>query len=455
MLRAISSKSRIATCGERTATRFAMYKLVTAVYLSLSATSLSAADQATAQSDKPTDVAGKVSTGQNKPMAGIDVELWKLDTTKFKRLANKVRVARTDSQGRFQLGRIPKPKVISTSFHVVVARPMEFGPLRKDLIPGLEHIPGYKPDELEFRFAKPTAEITGVVVGPDDKPLANVRICNVAADPPELGAGEFRTDKNGRFRVPFSRPFDSTVRGGTVNFRRLVSEQFGQVRFAFVKAPDEVTLKLPRPAIVTFRTVTGPNNRPLPGVHIGPQESNDSPPASDSFAPVPETTALSDAQGNVRLVLAGSGRFNLLCDAATQDLVAPAIEGINVTAGEMQNLADIVFTPGALVRGQLINETTRQPIRLQKQEIAQIGAHGPKNPTSSAAVTGARVRNDGSFEIRLAPGANYLYLMARQHFVSPFDGVNRRMMDLELKEGEIRNLVFPVSPKQPGERDDS
>lgn len=212
------------------------------------------------------------------------------------------------------------------------------------------------------------------------------------------------------------------------------------MRFALAKAPDEITLKFPRPGIVTLRAMDGVSKRPLAGVMVEATENGNPFPNADHTTSRPEPKAVSDAQGVIRLLFAGSGSFRLVFDSPTNKLIAPAIEGLDVSEGETQKLNDVVFTPGAVVRGQLVHETTREPIRLKKDESATISARDLQSPLGTSSRT-ARVGSDGSFEIRLAPGLNQLRLWNDDHFISPNE-------EIELKEGEIKKLEFPVSRRQ-------
>lgn len=174
------------------------------------------------------NVTGKVVDETGKALAGADVELWTSQWVRPKRQANKIRATRSDSNGRFDLGQIAKPQPTGLRpwyppphFHVVVARLKDHVPIRKDLIIHFVTMPGWAPDALEFRFVKPTAEIVGTVLGPDDKPLANIRICPNPGEPPELGSlgpakrgmGEYRSDKNGQFRI-LCETHDTSGAGG-------------------------------------------------------------------------------------------------------------------------------------------------------------------------------------------------------------------------------------------------
>ena len=63
------------------------------------------------------------------------------------------------------------------------------------------------------------------------------------------------------------------------------------------------------------------------------------------------------------------------------------------------------------MKGRLIDELTGQPAaRRRRTQRVPIGVHGPSRPRSGAAIESFAVKSDGTFELRLPPGKNFVYV---------------------------------------------
>lgn len=388
------------------------------------------------------EIKGVAVDDAGKPIKDVTVELWSLrETVAARRHAVRLRSERTNAQGQFSLGRAEKPREpLQGEVKVVIARANGFDVQRKDLAPGLERHPGWDPGALEFKFIMPQTAVAGVVLGPNDQQLPGIRICGVARDPPELGAREYVTDERGRFRIPYSKPFQ--LNGASI--MRAVSKEFGVLQFAVHKAPDEIVLRFPRPAVVTFRTLDSAK-RPIAGVVASTKQLDLD---RSDLAPAPEADAVSDAEGNVRLLFPGAGTFNIHLDYPGDKLVARAIVALTVTPDRAIALPDVVLTPGALLRGRLVDETTRQPLQVKDGQVARIVIYGPQNPLTSRRGGGAMVRADGTFEKRVAPGEQQISLQGGFFPLAAFDADGDRRMTVKLKEGETRDLSVPIEHRR-------
>ena len=70
--------------------------------------------------------------------------------------------------------------------------------------------------------------------------------------------------------------------------------------------------------------------------------------------------------------------------------------------------------------------------------VVDVALYGPSRPRSGAAIESAKIAADGTFRIRAAPGANYVYLRSMQ----PTPGLNA--YDLTVVEGETVEVEFKV-----------
>ena len=165
-----------------------------------------------------------------------------------------------------------------------------------------------------------------------------------------------------------------------------------------------------------------------------------------------EGDSLTDKDG--RFVLAGlqKGKYNVFVDAG-DGWVAPAIESFDATRRKTQ-VDTIHLVKGAVIKGQLVDSKTGKIVAVGNRKV-RIGMHGPSRPRSGAAIDSALVMPDGTFEIRVVPGKNVLYLTTEGGFKSegPFQLTPSQAGYLiEADEAEeVVSLDFEVSPSLPAE----
>lgn len=91
-----------------------------------------------------------------------------------------------------------------------------------------------------------------------------------------------------------------------------------------------------------------------------------------------------------------------------------ALDSFKVEAGEAHQAPALRLIEGGFILGRVINEATGEPIK--PGATSDVTIQGPSRPRSGAAVQSSRVREDGSFRIRVAPGRNYIYLRGGENW---------------------------------------
>ena len=115
--------------------------------------------------------------------------------------------------------------------------------------------------------------------------------------------------------------------------------------------------------------------------------------------------------------------------------------GFLVTPGETVKAPDLKLVRGGFITGVVIDGVTGK--RVQPGKGSDVGLYGPSRPRPGAAIESAKIESDGSFRIRAAPGANYVYLRSRDAGWSRAEA-----HDVEVKEGEVVAVKFVVWRKE-------
>src|SRR5262249_25182985 len=118
---------------------------------------------------------------------------------------------------------------------------------------------------------------------------------------------------------------------------------------------------------------------------------------------------VANEKGIYRLVLTADA-YNIWAKA--KDRISVALDSFSGPIGETTQAPDLELITGDFIVGKGVYKATGGPlIKLPGGQPLHIGHHGPAFPKSGAAVGAARVADDGTYRLRVAPGDNYPYLM--------------------------------------------
>jgi hypothetical protein len=210
---------------------------------------------------------------------------------------------------------------------------------------------------------------------------------------PIVGIHAARTDTNGKYRIGDL----SRIQKTNTHFSLLVAHMdFANTRTEFDSVPSIVNVLLAAPAIVEGQVVDRVTGKAVAQALVSAQGVTD----RGWFQ------TRSDASGNYRLMMTAD-RYNIW--AAMKDRIPIAVDSINAISGQTATGANIELVEGAVVQGHYIDAATGKPI--ENAGDLRVAHYGPARPQSGAAVTSTKLQPDGSFQIRVAPGKNYLYVM--------------------------------------------
>ncbi len=141
-----------------------------------------------------------------------------------------------------------------------------------------------------------------------------------------------------------------------------------------------------------------------------------------------------------------AGTFNVYLTSTVAGRASVAIDSLKVAVGQTVQAPPIRLVKGGMVKGRLIDSATGKPAIVGQDEQATIGVHGPARPTSGASIQGAPVSEAGSFEIRLPPGKNSLYLSGGPFYaIDPNSRyTNQYKREIDVKEGQEYAIDFRV-----------
>jgi hypothetical protein len=110
---------------------------------------------------------------------------------------------------------------------------------------------------------------------------------------------------------------------------------------------------------------------------------------------------------------------------------------------------DLKLVTGGWIKGRVVNALSGKPIPGTAADPLAIGLYGPSRPKSGAACQSVHVDGKGMFQLRVAPGRNFPYIMTAQREF--WDSAQREAFfekGIEVKPGEVVNLVLRVLPEK-------
>ena len=184
------------------------------------------------------------------------------------------------------------------------------------------------------------------------------------------------------------------------------------------------TVTVLRGGSVTGRLVYAQSGRPAAGVRIGAQETR-----TAAWG-----EAQTDSEGRYTLRQLSPGRYTIAVDEESGPLgsewTAAAVPGITLGPGQTAARADMTLVPGTLVTGTVTAKGSRRPVA-----GTEIGVYGPAHPATGAWVSGGWTGADGTYRIRVPPGAQHVYPMG-------FPGMGGA--DIRVRNGQTAVVDFAV-----------
>lgn len=186
-----------------------------------------------------------------------------------------------------------------------------------------------------------------------------------------------------------------------------------------------IALAMARNAYLPWTTIEGrvvdaQTGQPLAGLLVYAQMNNGSRPAAKAFLAEerlklaallsggPEVRT--DEQGRYRMRALPLGAYNIWAEQPGR--TGAAIDSLAGNRNAVTSAPDIRLGPGGIIKGRVIDAATGQPVQLDRPipYVDAVMFHGPSRPVSGGAVESCTIRSDGTFELRAAPGPNFLYV---------------------------------------------
>ena len=156
-----------------------------------------------------------------------------------------------------------------------------------------------------------------------------------------------------------------------------------------------------RGASVAGRLVYAGSGLPAAGVRIGAQEAR-----TAAWG-----EAQTDSEGRYAIRQLSPGRYTVAVDEESGPLesqwTAAAVPGVTLGPGQTVTGAEMKLVQGTLITGTVTAQNSGRPVA-----GTEVGAYGPAHPATGAWVSGGWTGADGTYQIRVPPGAQQVYPMA-------------------------------------------
>lgn len=217
-------------------------------------------------------------------------------------------------------------------------------------------------------------------------------------------------------------------------FVSVTHDDYSPIRLMFEVSPDIEPLPTRKdfrlePAAVVHGRVISVAGLPVAGVEVQAQGHTEG-----------WSTAITNDDGEYSLRSIAPGTYNIW--AVSEGATVEAIESFVVEAGKQYDDIDIHLVEGGWIEGVVLDDRTGEPMRFEEADAADIAWYGPSRPTSGAACELTKIKDDGTFRMRVPSGTNRPYFRSLR-----WDAVSNRFYDdgVTVKEGETTRIEFRVT----------
>ena len=200
------------------------------------------------------------------------------------------------------------------------------------------------------------------------------------------------------------------------------------------------------PAFIEGRVLNGETGEPVAGVLV----------EARGVKKMAWPQAVTDSQGRYRLESLSANEYVIW--AVKEGWTVRGIDGFKLNVGETKTVPDLRLIRGELIVGKVINADTNRPIRpRQDKQLASEFARpevwltsGPSRPAFHAAYQLTPVEEDGTFQVRVAPGVNWICLRMPETWevvTSPPGTLQKDTHQVNVVEGKQAEVEFRVRRK--------
>lgn len=367
------------------------------------------------------DVAGVCVDENDEPLEGIEVQIYRRSAN---RLDPSVLIAEieTDAGGRYSFTNIPTIQQRDyASDLILIASRKGYTSRIVDLMANAE--------DLRLELGTKEGNLVGIVFDPDGNPLASavVRVRSGWNLPGYLIA---TTDDQGKYEIGGLRPFEKPERNRTHSTLLVSHSGYGDTLEWYTSVPQMVNVIMELPAIVQGKVIDGVSGQPASHVMVLARGVTD----QESYQ------TWTDEEGRYELKMT-SDLYDIW--AEMNGRIAIAIDSALAFKGETTLGPEITMVEGAMIHGLYTDGQTGEAVQASFDPYGRgftVGHYGPARPHSGGAgITAmARVAPDGSYRLRVAPGANYLYLSS-----------GNASANIEVEDGGDYTLHFTSGRSEP------
>jgi len=336
--------------------------------------------------------------------------------------------ATTDDNGRFEVTYTPRPP---GKWRVLVVVAEGYA---------LAAAYGWPDEPVTITLSSRMGPISGTAVDPEGAPLAGVavRVRSLGVGGSGSGATVYlgdtnlapsaTTDEQGQFSIG-ALPLGYQI--GLRAERAGLADYYDGDSANWPATGDDVHITMSPEAIITGRVTR--DGQPAAGVRVAAQTNHDNDRGSYGWG-----DAETGEDGSYVIHGLPAGAYNVAL-VPPEGYTAVAHEGVQAAAGATAAGIDFELIEGCMLRGTVTWADTGEPAA-----EASIAAYGPAHPKSSGWVQSAKADADGHYELRLPPGANWVYWMG-----SPSEAwyAEPDQVTVELHEGTDQTLDFRLFRK--------
>jgi beta-lactamase regulating signal transducer with metallopeptidase domain/5-hydroxyisourate hydrolase-like protein (transthyretin family) len=392
-------------------------------------------------------IAGVCQDEEGKPLAGVQVALYRRDNRKT--TMERLRTEASGDDGRVQFRDLPSPPTepghIDWSYIIAAVKPGKGSIIWSLFAVSLK-------DPIVFKM-QPAATLKGRVTDASGKPVAGAEVWarspyNEFVD----GVCSTRTDADGRFAITDMAAWGPDVhkpkpsadgKTGTALvgcYFDVSHPNYAHVRPMYRNMPDTVDVVLPLAGTIDGKVVDQISGQPAADVVVSMQGTN-------AMKDGGYQQTLTDSKGKYRLSSLLAGKYNLWAQAP--DRACIALDSFTVEAGKTNTAPDLSLIEGGWIEGRLVDAATGKPISgAIKGGPLEVGLYGPSQPKSGAACDSSKVDEQGRFRLHVAPGTNFPYIMQPDYWKRT-QRHEYFQKGVEVKSGEVVSIVFRILPTKP------
>ena len=303
--------------------------------------------------------------------------------------------------------------------------------------------------DLPLEFSSDLGTLSGVVTGPDGRPVKDaVVFLNGCFGPDPLpGIWSSVTDDQGRYAITDLKrwsPADTKKVDKTSGMTMMTTScsffvehpDYPRTTAQNSAVPQTVNITLKPPAVVEGRVIDSVTQKPVASAIVSAQ----------GVVRSGWYRTRSDRDGRYRLAMTRD-HYNIWADV--NDRMPLAVKAVAAEPGKTVSGADIRLVKGGFVVGTVLDAATGKPMTPGRDHPIYVAHYGPARPRTGAAVTNTPINADGTYRLRIAPGRNYVYLMSAGHasaYIEVKDGRETKL-DLTLSNARPRrNTPSEVDP---------